>query len=144
MEDVVKVKVEEDGIPTAVLPMEGLHDVGPPPFLSKTYEMVEDSSTDQVISWSTTRNSFIVWDSHKFSTTLLPRFFKHSNFSSFIRQLNTYVSIFFLLILSRLRIFSIFDKLGFRNSDVLNTEVITFGCCFFQLKWVKFQFDFKE
>ncbi|XP_027774928.1 heat shock factor protein HSF30 isoform X1 [Solanum pennellii] len=90
MEDVVKVKVEEDGIPTAVLPMEGLHDVGPPPFLSKTYEMVEDSSTDQVISWSTTRNSFIVWDSHKFSTTLLPRFFKHSNFSSFIRQLNTY------------------------------------------------------
>ncbi|WMV42332.1 hypothetical protein MTR67_035717 [Solanum verrucosum] len=90
MEEVVKVKVEEDGIPTAVLPMEGLHDVGPPPFLSKTYEMVEDSSTDEVISWSTTRNSFIVWDSHKFSTTLLPRFFKHSNFSSFIRQLNTY------------------------------------------------------
>ncbi|KAF3648781.1 Heat shock factor protein HSF30 [Capsicum chinense] len=90
MDDGVKVKVEEEGIATAVLPMEGLHDVGPPPFLSKTYEMVEDSSTDEVISWSRERNSFIVWDSHKFSTTLLPRFFKHSNFSSFIRQLNTY------------------------------------------------------
>lgn len=73
-------------------PLEGLHDAGPPPFLTKTYEMVEDPSTDAIVSWSRTRNSFIVWDSHQFSTTLLPKFFKHSNFSSFIRQLNTYVS----------------------------------------------------
>ncbi|XVF48684.1 hypothetical protein PTKIN_Ptkin03bG0209600 [Pterospermum kingtungense] len=72
------------------LPMEGLNEVGPPPFLTKTFEMVEDPSTDSVVSWSTARNSFVVWDSHKFSTTLLPRYFKHGNFSSFIRQLNTY------------------------------------------------------
>lgn len=72
------------------LPMEGLHEMGPPPFLTKTFEMVEDPSTDSVVSWSKGRNSFIVWDSAKFSTTLLPRHFKHSNFSSFIRQLNTY------------------------------------------------------
>ncbi|KAJ6361655.1 hypothetical protein OIU78_002145 [Salix suchowensis] len=71
-------------------PMEGLNEVGPPPFLTKTYEMVEDPSTDTVVSWSGGRNSFIVWDSNKFSTTLLPKHFKHSNFSSFIRQLNTY------------------------------------------------------
>ncbi|KAL5769044.1 hypothetical protein ACOSP7_015599 [Xanthoceras sorbifolium] len=71
-------------------PMEGLHELGPPPFLTKTFEMVEDPSTDSIVSWSRGRNSFIVWDSHRFSTTLLPRYFKHSNFSSFIRQLNTY------------------------------------------------------
>ncbi|KAG1334029.1 putative Heat stress transcription factor A-2c [Cocos nucifera] len=70
--------------------MEGLHEVGPPPFLNKTYDMVDDLNTDRVISWSSTNNSFVVWDPATFAMTLLPRYFKHSNFSSFVRQLNTY------------------------------------------------------
>ncbi|PIN24778.1 Heat shock transcription factor [Handroanthus impetiginosus] len=71
-------------------PMEGLHEVGPPPFLIKTYDMVDDLMSDSMVSWSRGGCSFVVWDSHAFSTTLLPRYFKHNNFSSFIRQLNTY------------------------------------------------------
>ncbi|KAK1375785.1 Heat shock factor protein HSF30 [Heracleum sosnowskyi] len=74
----------------AVKPMEGLHEVGPPPFLTKTYDMVQDPQTDTVVSWSPAKNSFIVWDPYKFSTCLLSKCFKHSNFSSFVRQLNTY------------------------------------------------------
>lgn len=84
--------VDEDDCDSLAKPLEGLRDVGPPPFLKKTFEMVDDPNTDSIISWSNNQNSFVVWDPHSFSIHLLPKHFKHNNFSSFIRQLNTYVS----------------------------------------------------
>ncbi|QHO37911.1 Heat stress transcription factor A-6b [Arachis hypogaea] len=43
-------------------PMEGLNESGHPPFLTKTYDIVEDPSTNHIVFWSKGNNSFVVWD----------------------------------------------------------------------------------
>ena len=43
------------------------------------------------VSWSESGREFTIHNVTAFSNTLLPRYFKHANFSSFVRQLNSYV-----------------------------------------------------
>jgi hypothetical protein len=61
-----------------------------PAFLLKSYEMVNDPEYSDIIGWSESGNTFIVYKPTEFSQQVLPKYFKHSNFSSFIRQLNLY------------------------------------------------------
>ncbi|GLT89919.1 hypothetical protein SLE2022_078790 [Rubroshorea leprosula] len=81
------VEEEPVGVPQ---PLECLQGNPIPPFLSKTFDLVDDSSLDPIISWGPTGKSFVVWDPAEFARLILPRNFKHNNFSSFVRQLNTY------------------------------------------------------
>jgi hypothetical protein len=60
-----------------------------PLFLLKTFALVNDGPFD-IVSWSPTGDSFIVKDHHRFSEEVIPKYFKHSKFSSFVRQLNFY------------------------------------------------------
>ncbi|GJP32739.1 hypothetical protein CLOM_g17336 [Closterium sp. NIES-68] len=70
--------------------LQDCHRPVPPPFLTKTYQLVDDSSTDEVVSWGSELVTFVVWKPMEFARDLLPNYFKHNNFSSFVRQLNTY------------------------------------------------------
>ncbi|EGG08487.1 uncharacterized protein MELLADRAFT_31947, partial [Melampsora larici-populina 98AG31] len=60
-----------------------------PAFLTKLFTMVNDSETNHLIRWSEpSGDSFFVVSSERFGRELLPKYFKHSNFGSFVRQLN--------------------------------------------------------
>nr|XP_008118581.1 PREDICTED: heat shock factor protein 3 isoform X1 [Anolis carolinensis] len=61
-----------------------------PGFLAKLWALVEDSGSDDVISWSKNGQNFCILDEQRFAKELLPKYFKHNNLSSFIRQLNIY------------------------------------------------------
>lgn len=60
-----------------------------PGFVSKLYRMV-DESTSNLIKWGGDGLTFVVTSPEDFSRQVLPLFFKHNNFSSFVRQLNMY------------------------------------------------------
>ncbi|XP_026859812.1 heat shock factor protein 4 [Electrophorus electricus] len=61
-----------------------------PAFLNKLWTLVEDPDTNHLICWSTTGTSFHVFDQGRFAKEVLPKYFKHNNMASFVRQLNMY------------------------------------------------------
>jgi heat shock transcription factor 1 len=59
-------------------------------FISKTYSILMDSSNATSIAWNAAGDGFIVYNEHHFAQHILPKYFKHKNYSSFVRQLNLY------------------------------------------------------
>ena len=53
--------------------------------------MVDDSTCDDIVSWTENGTQFTIHQTNEFASELLPKYFKHRNFSSFVRQLNSYV-----------------------------------------------------
>ncbi|AGO13073.1 AaceriAFL085Cp [[Ashbya] aceris (nom. inval.)] len=61
-----------------------------PAFVNKLWSMVNDPVNQSLIHWSHDGKSFIVTQRERFVHEILPKYFKHSNFASFVRQLNMY------------------------------------------------------
>ncbi|KAI0244086.1 Flocculation suppression protein, partial [Massospora cicadina] len=70
--------------------MAGLQAKMVPAFVEKLQAILEDVGLQKLISWNDGGESFSVHDYNEFARTVLPNHFKHSNWQSFVRQLNMY------------------------------------------------------
>ena len=61
-----------------------------PSFLSKLYQILNDKEYISYIHWSQDGLSVIISDPTGLSKKVLPKFYNHHNFASFVRQLNMY------------------------------------------------------
>ncbi|XP_066035416.1 heat shock factor protein 2 isoform X2 [Chamaea fasciata] len=63
---------------------------GVPAFLSKLWALLGETPSNQLITWSQNGKSFLVLNEQRFAKEILPKYFKHNNMASFVRQLNMY------------------------------------------------------
>ncbi|KAA1068359.1 kinase-regulated stress-responsive transcription factor skn7 [Puccinia graminis f. sp. tritici] len=52
--------------------------------------MLEEPESESVVGWGAQRTTLVIKDQILFQRDILPKHFKHSNFASFVRQLNKY------------------------------------------------------
>ena len=59
-------------------------------FLSKLYDILSDITYNEIIHWDDDGKRIIIADVINLCNIILPKFYKHHNYSSFVRQLNMY------------------------------------------------------
>lgn len=59
-----------------------------PSFLANLFEILQNNEYNDIIEWSENGKSFIVKNLTEFSEKVIPRYWKHNNFASFVRQVN--------------------------------------------------------
>ncbi|KNC79538.1 hypothetical protein SARC_08073 [Sphaeroforma arctica JP610] len=62
----------------------------PSSFLEKLLNMLDDHKTEDQIAWAADGASFHIFNPESFAKNILPRYFRHNKFASFVRQLNMY------------------------------------------------------
>ncbi|CAD8116800.1 unnamed protein product [Paramecium sonneborni] len=61
-----------------------------PIFLIKLKSMLDDQCNQHIISWNNQGNKVIIHQIDEFKSSILPLYFKSTNYSSFQKQLNNY------------------------------------------------------
>ena len=59
-------------------------------FLSKLYDILNDSEYYNIIHWNDEGNGIVIIDIDNLCKKVLPKYYNHTNYSSFVRQLNMY------------------------------------------------------
>ena len=59
-------------------------------FLSKLYDILNNTAYKEIIYWNKEGGGIIIADVNKFSSMILPKYYNHNKYSSFVRQLNLY------------------------------------------------------
>lgn len=62
----------------------------PTSFLQKTYDILDNEDLERIIAWNDAGTLFLVKNVTEFCEQVLPVYFKHCNYASFVRQLNMY------------------------------------------------------
>jgi len=61
-----------------------------PAFISKLVNIMASAGTEGSVQWGGDGTTISITDQAAFAANVIPKFFKHSNFASFVRQLNLY------------------------------------------------------
>lgn len=59
-----------------------------PGFITKTYSIFNCAEFLDCCGWGNEGQTILIKNMEQFAKTVLPKFFKHSNITSFVRQLN--------------------------------------------------------
>ena len=59
-------------------------------FLLQLYQILEEDKYKNIIHWGDNGKYFVIENVHDFTEKILPKYYNHNNYSSFVRQLNMY------------------------------------------------------
>lgn len=59
-------------------------------FVGKLRTILSDPDIKHIVSWENSGLSFSIHNLQSFESSILPKYFRHNRYSSFVRQLNMY------------------------------------------------------